>query len=268
MKRLLPTLLVLVSLVAAGCGSGSPETIVGKEKLIVGVRPDLPLIGVKKKDGTFEGFDVDVARYLGKKLGTEIEFTPVLAAQRESALTSGKVDMVLASYTISQDRKAKVLFGGPYIIAYQDLLVRKDETGIDNVRDLKGRRICQVKGSNAAQRVIEERRVQAQVVPVADYNTCVQMLKSSQLDVITTDDVILAGLAATNDGLKLVNAKFNEQRTGIGLRKTDVEGCEAVNRAITDMYQDGTAARLLHRWFDAAGLSLTTIAVPQFEGCS
>lgn len=267
MKRLI-ALAALVCLAAAGCGSGSEETVVGRDQIIVGVRPDLPLIGVQKKDGSFEGFDVDVAHYIGKKLGAEVKFIPVLASQRESVLTSGKADMVLASYTISQDRKAKVLFAGPYIIAYQDLLVRQGETGIDNVRDLAGRKICQVKGSNAADRVIEERKVQAQVVPVNDYATCVKMLQGSQLDVITTDDVILAGLATTNPGLKLVNAKFNEQRTGIGLRKTDVEGCEAVNRAVTDMYQDGTAAKLLHKWFDSSGLSLTTIAVPQFEGCS
>jgi len=102
-----------------------------------------------------------------------------------------------------------------------------------------------------------------------DYNACVQALKSKEVDAVTTNDVILAGLAMRDgSGLHLNNAQFNEQRTGVGLRKNDVPGCEALNRAITGMYQDGTAEKLLKHWFGKSGLDLGTVAVPQFEGCS
>ncbi|MEU6715631.1 glutamate ABC transporter substrate-binding protein [Nonomuraea sp. NPDC046802] len=268
MKRVLVVVLALAAAVVSGCGTGGRESIVDKDRLVIGVRSDLPSIGFRTQGGGFEGFDVDVARYIAGKLGKQVSFIPVLAADREKVLTSGPADMVLATYTISQDRKARVLFAGPYHISYQDILIRPDET-IRNVRDLKGRRICEVKGANAAQRVVEERGVAAQVVPFDDYPTCVKALKNRQVDAVTTNDVILAGLAAQDGGgLRLANAQFNEQRTGVGLRKDDVEGCEAVNRAITDMYQDGTASRLLHKWFGKSGLNLNTIAVPQFEGCS
>ena len=77
-----------------------------------------------------------------------------------------------------------------------------------------------------------------------------------------------AATAATNGGaLRLLNAPLSDERYGVGLRKVDVDGCEAVNRAITAMYQDGTAQKLLSRWFAATGLQLTT-AVPQLEGCT
>ncbi|MEU4223404.1 glutamate ABC transporter substrate-binding protein [Nonomuraea sp. NPDC026600] len=269
MKRLLPAVLALTALLAGGCGMGGSESIESKDKIVIGVRTDLPSIGARKPDGTFEGFDVDVARYIAQKLGKDFEFIPVLAADREKVLVDGKADLVLATYTISQDRKSKVLFAGPYHISYQDILVRPDEPSIGNVRDLKGRKICQVEGSNAAQRVVEERKVAAQVVPVRDYAACLAALKDRRVDAITTNDVILAGLAIKDgSGLRLVNAQFNEQRTGVGMHKGDVAGCEAVNRAITTMYQDGTASKLLHKWFGKAGLNLSTIAVPQFEGCS
>jgi glutamate transport system substrate-binding protein len=269
MKRLLPAVLALTALLAGGCGMGGSESIESKDKIVIGVRTDLPSVGARKPDGTFEGFDVDVARYIAQKLGKEFEFIPVLAADREKVLLNGKADLVLATYTISQDRKAKVLFAGPYHISYQDILVRPDESSIGNVRDLKGRKICEVKGSNAAQRVVEERKVAASVVPVSDYASCLAALKDRRVDAITTNDVILAGLAIKDgSGLRLVNAQFNEQRTGVGMHKGDVAGCEAVNRAITTMYQDGTASKLLHKWFGKAGLNLSTIAVPQFEGCS
>ncbi|TMR89600.1 transporter substrate-binding domain-containing protein [Nonomuraea basaltis] len=269
MKRVVAVVAALAAAgVVAGCGTGGPESIVDKDSLVIGVRPDLPSVGFRKSDGTFEGFDVDVARYVAAKLGKDHLFVPVLAAGREKALVDGPADLVVATYTISQDRKAKVLFAGPYHISYQDILTRSGET-IKNVRELKGRKICEVQGSNAAQRVVEEREVAAQVVPFADYKACLTALKGGQVDAVTTNDVILAGLAKQDgSGLRLNNAQFNEQRTGVGLRKGDVPGCEAVNRAITDMYQDGTAAKLLDKWFGGSGLDLSTIAVPQFEGCS
>jgi glutamate transport system substrate-binding protein len=269
MKRLLAAVLAVTALLAGACALGDGNSIESKDAIVIGVRTDLPSIGLRRPDGTFEGFDVDVARYIAGKLHKEFTFLPVLAADREKVLLDGRADLVLATYTISQDRKAKVLFAGPYDISYQDILVRKGDTSINNVRDLKGKRICQVQGSNAAQLVMEERQVAAQVVPVRDYAACMAGLKSDRIDAITTNDVILAGLATQDGtGLRLVNAKFNEQGTGVGMHKGDVAGCEAVNRAITDMYQDGTASRLLHKWFGRSGLDLGNIAVPQFEGCS
>ncbi|MEU6999952.1 transporter substrate-binding domain-containing protein [Nonomuraea sp. NPDC046570] len=269
--RLTPILaaaLLAGTLLAAGCGAGGSESVVGRDTLVIGVRPDLPAIGLRKPDGSFEGFDVDVASYVAGKLGAEARFVPVLAADRERKLVAGEVDLVLATFSITQERKKTISFAGPYHISYQDILVRADQRGIDNVADLKGRRICEVKGANAAQRVIEERKVAAEVVRVDDYAACTALLKRNGVDAITTNDVILAGLAGQAGGLRLVNAQFNEQRTGVGLRKDDLDGCEAVNRAITDMYQDGTARKLLVKWFGKSGLRLDPVAVPQFEGCS
>ncbi|SEF73716.1 glutamate transport system substrate-binding protein [Nonomuraea solani] len=268
MKRVLAVVLVLVAAAVTGCGMNGQESVVDKERLVIGVRVDLPSVGFRTPGGGFEGFDVDVARYVAGKLGKEFSYLGVLAADREKVLGDGRADLVVATFTIDQERKKRVLFAGPYHISYQDILTRPGET-IANVRDLGGRRICEVKGSNAAQRVVEEREVPAKLVPFPDYAKCLAALKSDQVDAVTTNDVILAGLAAQdNSGLRLANAQFNEQRTGIGLRKGDVPGCEAVNRAITAMYQDGTAAELLRKWFGKAGLKFGTIAVPQFEGCS
>jgi glutamate transport system substrate-binding protein len=263
-----PSVIALLALVltATACGGNGEESIMHKDELVVAVRSDLPSVGFRKPDGSFEGFDVDVATYLAGKLGKKIRFIPVLAAQREPVLLKRRADLVLATYSISQDRKTKVGFAGPYHLSYQDILVRTGEQAIGNVRDLKGRRICEVKGSNAAQRVLDERGVAAEVVQVPDYAGCITMLKDGRIDAITTNDVVLAGLAKKG-GVRLVGTPFNEQRTGVGIQKGDLDGCEAVNRAITDMYQDGTAGRLLRRWFGTSGIDLSRIAVPQFEGC-
>ncbi|NRQ32879.1 transporter substrate-binding domain-containing protein [Nonomuraea sp. NN258] len=262
-------LLTLLTTVVA-CGTDGDESVLDKDGLVIAVRADLPSIGFRKPDGTFEGYDVDVADYIARKLGKTYAFLPVLAGEREQVLVSKRADLVLATYTISQDRKQAVLFAGPYHLSYQDILIRPgDAAEIRNVRDLKGRRICEVRGANAAQRVVEERKVAARRVMFDDYAACLAALKNDQVDAVTTNDIILAGLAERDGtGLRLVNAQFNEQRTGVGMQRGDVAGCEAVNRAITAMYQDGTAAELLDKWFGRSGLKLETIAVPQFEGCS
>ncbi|MFI6812355.1 transporter substrate-binding domain-containing protein [Nonomuraea sp. NPDC050328] len=266
MKRLLCALLLAAASVS--CGSGTPASIMDKDVLVVGVRPDLPQIGLETGNGRFEGFDVDVARYLAKELGKEVRFVKALAADREPLLTSGRADLVLATFTISQERKTKIGFAGPYHVSYQDILVRPEESAIREVRDLDGRKICAVKGANAAERVVDERGVKATLVPSDDYAGCVTMLKDGRVDAITTNDIILAGLALHDgSGLKLLNARFNEQRTGVGMRLGDVDGCEELNRAITKMYQDGSARMYLDKWFGKAGLDLSAVAVPQFEGC-
>ncbi|GAA4044963.1 transporter substrate-binding domain-containing protein [Nonomuraea soli] len=251
------------------CSAGEPESIMDKDTLVVGVRPDLPQIGLEVSPGSFQGFDVDVAAYLGKELGKEITFVRALAADRERLLLEDKADLVVATFSITQERKTKIGFAGPYHISYQDILVRPDESRITDVRSLAGRAMCAVEGSNAAERVVEERGVQARLVPAPDYDTCLPKLKSGEIDAITTNDIILAGLALRDGtGLKLLNAQFNEQRSGVGLRKGDVRGCEELNRAITRMYQDGTARMLLDKWFGKSGIDLSIVAVPQFEGCS
>ncbi|MFC4588580.1 glutamate ABC transporter substrate-binding protein [Sphaerisporangium corydalis] len=247
---------------AASCGAGT--SIIDKDSLVIGVKPDQPGLGVKAADGGFTGFDVDVASYVGRKLGKPVRFVAAPSSQREKMIMAGSVDLVVATYSITAERKTKVSFGGPYYVAHQDTLVRSGEGGVNNVRDLRGRKLCQVTGSNSWRRVKEERKIPVVLVPSASYSECVRDLQDSKVDAVSTDDLILAGFATS--GTKIVNAPFSDERYGVGIRTGDIDGCEAVNKAITEMYQDGTAKRLLDKWFAKSGLALSQ-NVPQFEGC-
>jgi glutamate transport system substrate-binding protein len=256
----------------AGCAraGGAGHTVVGADSLVIGVPKDQPGLGVES-GGTFSGFTVDVARYVAARLGVggkDVTFKPVTSSQREDYLRNGTVDLVVSSYSITAQRKTKVNFAGPYYVAHQDILVRRSDTAVDNVRDLAGRRLCEVTGSVSWQRVTQQRKVPARLVPAFSYGDCLTKLMAGELDAISTDDLILAGFAAQQrSAVRIVNAPFSDERYGIGIRREDVTGCEDVNKAITRMYQDGTAAALLHKWFGQTDLSTTT-TVPQFEGCS
>ncbi|WP_250564557.1 glutamate ABC transporter substrate-binding protein [Sphaerisporangium fuscum] len=247
---------------AAGCAAGT--SILDKDTLVIGVKADQPHLGEKTPNGRYEGFDVDVASYVARKLGKPVRFVTAPSSDREKMLAQGTVDLIFATYSITPERKTKVSFGGPYYVAHQDTLIRSDESGVSNVRDLKGRKLCQVTGSNSWKRVREERKIPVQLVPAARYGECVDDLRSGKVDAVSTDDLILAGFATT--GTKIVNAPFSDERYGVGIRTGDIDGCEAVNKAITEMYQDGTAKQLLEKWFAKSGLALS-FTVPQFEGC-
>lgn len=256
--------------VLTGCSAGGGESILDRETLTIGVKADQPGLGLRRSDGEFVGFDVDVARYVAGKLGfsdQEIRFTETPSNVREQVLEQRRVDMVVASYSITASRKTKVTFAGPYYVAHQDTLVRAGDSAVRNVRDLANRRLCKVTGSNSWRRVTEERKVPARLVETSSYSDCVNRLLSGELDAVSTDDLILAGFAARyGDRVKIINAPISDEKYGIGLHKSDIDGCEAINTALTQMYQDGTARRLLDKWFGRTSLR-TNPYVPQFEGC-
>lgn len=267
--RIGAALALAVALAGCGVGGGS-ASVVGKGTLVIGVAKDKPGLGLRKPDGTFAGFDVDVARYVAQHMESKpkkVEFKVVESSSRESSLQSGKVDLVVSTYSITPERTTKIGFAGPYYVAHQDTLVRTGEAGIKNVRDLSGRRLCAVTGSVSWQRVTKERGVPARLVPAPTYGDCLTKLTNDSLDAISTDDLILAGFATqTGRSVRFVNAPISDERYGVGIKKSDVTGCEDINKAITGMYLDGTAAKLLAKWFGSTGLNLTT-SVPQFVGC-
>ncbi|MEV6158077.1 glutamate ABC transporter substrate-binding protein [Nonomuraea sp. NPDC052129] len=260
-----------ITLASAGCGMSAlrhTPSILDKDELIVAVKPDQPGLGLRTNQGTFEGFDVDVATYVAGHLGKKVSFVATTSEGREAKLNSGEADMVVATYSISPPRKMQVTFAGPYYVSQQDILVRNGTTNIGNVRDLAGRKLCEAQGSISTSRIIEGRGVAAVLVPARTYSECVDLLRSGAVDAVSTGDLILAGFAARDKGAyTIVHAPFTEERYGVALRHGDVAGCEAVNRAITAMYQSGTAPKLLRKHFGATGLSIST-SVPQFEGCA
>ncbi len=155
---------VIAALAAVACtmslaACGADET----GKIRIGIKFDQPGLGFKKS-GTYVGFDVDVAKYIAKKLGyseDQIIWKEAPSKQREAMIQNGDVDMILATYSITDERKKAVSFAGPYFVAGQDLLVRKDDNSINGPEDLNGKRLCSVTGSTSAATVKGEVRLRS-----------------------------------------------------------------------------------------------------------
>jgi glutamate transport system substrate-binding protein len=201
---------------ATACGGGGG----GGDKIVIGTKFDQPGLGLKNPDGTMSGFDVDVAKYVAQQLD--------------------QVKFIAATYSITDARKQKVDFAGPYLITGQSLLVRSDNNDITGPESLQNnKKLCSVSGSTPAQR-IKDKYPGVQLQQYDTYSACVEALKNGAIDAVTTDQVILAGYAAQSPGaFKVVGGTFSEERYGIGLKKGDTDLRTKINDAITKMEADG-----------------------------
>lgn len=227
------------ALALTGCASSSGDN----DTLRIGIKYDQPGLGYQ--DGPdYTGFDTDVARYVAKELGyseDQIEWVESPSANRENMLSNGQVDMIFATYSISDTRLKTVDFAGPYFIAGQDLLVQKDNNDIHGPDDLNGKDLCSVTGSTSAKKIQDQFASNVQLVQQNSYSDCVVALNAGMVDAVTTDDIILAGLGATkaNEGqLKVVGNTFTEENYGVGLPK-GTDKCKAINEAINKMVETG-----------------------------
>ena len=245
----------------------------GAGTIRIGIKFDQPGLGLRQ-GSTFTGLDVDVARYVAKALGhqtSEIRFVLAPSAQRETLLSTGQVDLVVASYSITDARKEKVSFAGPYLIAGQDLLVRADETSITGPDSLTGKKLCSATGSTSAQR-IKDKYPGVQLQEVGAYSECVSALLSGGVDAVTTDNTILAGYAAEpqyQGRLKVIGKPFSTERYGIGIRKGDLALCEEITTAIATMISSGEWAKAVNANLGPDGFHLdAAVNPPKQDPCT
>jgi glutamate transport system substrate-binding protein len=216
-------------------------------KVTIGIKIDQPGIGLKDpSSGKYTGFDVEMGKIIAADLGLradQITFTEAVSANRETFIGNGTVDLVIASYSITDARKQKVSFAGPYLETDQDLLVGK-ASKIAALTDLTGKKVCSAKGSTSFKN-IQTNIPQATAVGLDTYSQCVDQLGTGQVDAVTTDGAILQGYAAKSAGqLKYLPVSVNpdKQHYGIGLNKDDKVFRDWLDDQLTKAYGDGTWA--------------------------
>ncbi|MFG3615042.1 glutamate ABC transporter substrate-binding protein [Nocardia sp. NPDC047654] len=251
--------LTLAAATATACGGGDDKSALDNAKdgkLTIGIKFDQPGLGLRNKDGSYSGFDVEVAKYVAGKLGVQpdqITFKEAPSPQRETLIENGQVDYIVATYSINDKRKDKVDFAGPYYIAGQALLVRADNADINGPDNLKGKKVCSVKGSTPAQN-IEKNFPDTQLQTNDTYSLCLEGLRAGSWDAVTTDDIILAGYAAQSSGaFKVVGKPFTTENYGIGLKKGDKELRDKINDAIEAMIADGSWKKAFDSTVGASG---------------
>jgi aspartate/glutamate/glutamine transport system substrate-binding protein len=263
----LSLLSLLAVILLAGCGGGNDTDkaeegggkgkekdvlaqVKEKDKIVFGVKNDTRLFGLKNPStGEVEGFDIDIAKALAAEiLGDEnkVEFKEVTSKTRMALLNNGDIDAIVATMTITEDRKKEVDFTDVYFDAGQSLLVKKgcDIKGIDS---LKGKKVLAVKGSTSSIN-IREKAPEAQVLEFENYSEAFAALKSGQGDALTTDDSILYGMADEDPSYELVGGTFTEEPYGIAVKKGNTEFVEELNKALKSLKDSGKYDEIHDKW--------------------
>jgi len=234
--------------------------------ITIGVKYDQPGIGFKgATDDAPSGFDPEMAKILAASLGIapeDITWKETISDNREPFLESGEVDLVLASYSITDERRAVVGQAGPYYVTGQQLLVPTD-SDIDSLDDVKGTEVCSVTGSTSLDNIAAEG---ATPRGFDTYSECVDQVLDGSVDAMTTDGAILLGYAAEHpDELKVVVEPFSEERYGVGYSLDHPEMCQWINDTLTEAFDDG-------QWAEAFDITLGEAGVdapeqPELDPC-
>ncbi|MFP5346440.1 MAG: glutamate ABC transporter substrate-binding protein [Actinomycetes bacterium] len=206
-------------------------------KVRVGTKFDQPGFGLKGLSGKPEGFDVEIAKIIAGAMGISpdnIEWVETPSAVREEVIEQGKVDYVVATYTINDKRKERISFAGPYYVAGQQLMVKSDNNVVNGPDDLKShpdQKVCSVTGSTPSEQIKPYLADPASQLVLFDvYDKCADALRTGQVQVVTTDNVILLGYVSKSNGaFKLVGDQFTKEPYGIGIKKGDVAFCKFID---------------------------------------
>jgi glutamate transport system substrate-binding protein len=240
-------------------GGSAMARIEDRGTFTVGIKFDHPLFGYKDPStGRITGFDAEIARMVAKDLtGSErnIRFIETMPRNREDFLRRGVVDIVVATYSISEERRKLVDFTDPYYYSSQDVLVRRDERGIHDLADLAGRDVCTAAGSTSAQRLRGE-VPRARLVLVDTYSECMSALVDGRIDAISTDESILLGMMSQYpDTVRLVGKPFGREPYAIGVRRGDTDFRDYLSGLIQQYVRDG-------RWDKAFRDTIGVMNVP------
>ena len=250
------SLLVLLTLSACQNKSKSSDTyekIKTSQAITWGVKADTRLFGIMNiKTSQLEGFEIDLAKELSKKMlgkNIKVNLVQTTAKTKIPLLRNGSVDALLSTMTITKERKKIVDFSTPYFNAGQAILVPQNSK-IRNVYDLNknGITVLAVKGTTAVAN-IRKFAPKASVSEYDDYGQAFSALKAGQGQALTSDNGILAGIAAENPGFKIVGGTFTSEPYGIAVRKGDTKLRKKINQALAELKADGTYQKLLKKWF-------------------
>lgn len=233
------------------------DAIRARGRLIVGLDTGSNLFSFRDPmSGTIVGFDVDIAREISRDLFGDpdrIDYRILTSAERLAALEDSSVDIVVKTMTITCARKKDVSFSTVYFQA-QHRVLAVTGSGIDGIDDLAGKRVCVVEGTTSLRRV-QKLQPAADITTVPMWSDCLVVLQQRQVDAISTDDAILAGLAAQDPYLEIVGASLSPEPYGVGIKKESEDLVRFVNGTLARIRADGTWNRIYNRWLSVLGTS-------------
>lgn len=236
-------------------------------RLVAGVDQNTFLFGFRNPStNALEGFDIDRVREIATAIfgdPDKVHYKVISSAERVDALVEGEVDIVVRTMTATCERWQKISFSATYYLAGQRLLVDKRAT-VSRLDDLAGQRVCAARGSTSIGKIASH---PSKPVPVATdtWSDCLVMLQQGQVAAVSTDDTILAGMAAQDPNVKIVGERFTEEPYGIGVPKSNEDMVRFVNAVLEKSIRDRDWAASYARWLGPTGQTASP-PVPKYRG--
>lgn len=250
MKRFSAIILVIAAafsiLTACSSNTGTKD-----KPLVIGIDDKFAPMGFRDKDNNIVGFDIEYAKAAAKKMGTKVKFLPIDWSTKESELASGRIDLIWNGYTITDDRKKKVLFTKPYLKNSQ-VVVTLAKSNINKLDDLTGKMVG-LQSLSSASDALNASPIKSKVKKVTEYSDNVLALsdlKSGRLDAVVIDEVVIKYYMAKEKSMyKLLSESLAPEEYGVGVKKGNETLLKKLQKAMDEMNQDGTAAKISDKWF-------------------
>ena len=256
MKRIvsLVLLLMMACLVLAGCGTTATKAPAQK-KIVIGLDDSFPPMGFRDEKNNIVGFDIDMAKEAGKRLGMEVEFKPIDWGSKEAELNGKRIDALWNGMNITEKRKENILFSEPYLDEKQLIFLPKGSS-VKNLDDLKGK-VVGIQSASTADEIIEANKEMKasfkEVRKYADGIAAFMDLQTGRLDAVIIDGLFgRYFIAKSPDTFLVLDKAVGESGIlGIGFRKDDKELRDKVQKVLDEMKKDGTSAKISKQWFGA-----------------
>lgn len=251
MKKFALMSLLMGAMLSLVVGCSSSNTGAGANKIVVGIDDKFAPMGFRDEKNELVGFDIDYARAAGEKMGKEMVFQPIDWSSKESELNSGRIDLIWNGYTITDERKGKVLFTKPYLKNAQ-VVVTLAKSDMSKLADLSGKVVGLQKLSSAAD-ALEANEIKNQVKTVTEFPDNVLALsdlKIGRIDAVVIDQVVADYYMSKDKGtFKFLDESLAPEEYGIGVKKGNEALLNELQKALDTMNQDGTAAKISEKWF-------------------
>ena len=249
-------LLCVVIFALTGCTSSNSETaqeshldrVIKSKKLRVAVLPDNPPWSVMKADGSFAGYDIDIANKLAEALGVEVEFVPTEGANRLPLVQTDKVDVVIACFSPTNERAKSINFTEPYAVSGSLPLYRKDNP-LKSWEDLKEKKVSVARGSTN-DTILTKYFPKTEVVRFDTISDAFMALKSGKVDALLEQNQMVYEMARKNPELEALNAEpFKPSLVAMAVKRGDHDWLNYLNSFIRNFNASGDNAELYKKWF-------------------
>lgn len=250
MKRLLTMILLVAAVfsIVAGCSKSSSKD---DDTLVIGIDDKFAPMGFRDENNEIVGFDIDYAKAAAEKMDMKVEFQPIDWETKESELSSGRIDLIWNGYTITDERKEKVLFTKPYLKNAQ-VVVTLADSKVTKLADLEGK-VVGLQSLSSAADALDADPIKSKIKTVTEFSDNVSALndlKNGRLDAVVIDEIVIDYYMTKEEGsFKILDESLAPEEYGVGVKKGKEDLLEKLQKALDEMNDDGTAAEISDKWF-------------------